>query len=392
MGWKQRDLGLLRKRAEYNSYISCRKKELAYPHFYNLDSEITWENILSKAESIINKTETSSATAGSDKDFVGVSVHNFLALPSTKIDCDVYMRMKKEDGQFNFLKRYNANDEFDLAEIEKYRAQGLKEFFIKKEKFKYFESLIKKELVTTLEDDLLGGQERIKVTTQVYELTHDRLLSMGVDEHTIEVVNQSVKSMHASLGEDNAMATFLRTLKENNLSYAYAHSYLACLILHKIVAKFDWESGQIREKLTYIAYFHDISLPDEQMMKIHSQSDLDESFYEVKEKGIISNHAMQSAKIVEKIPKVPSGVTTVIKEHHGSKGGIGFMDDLSTSISPLSQMFIVVEDFVDSLLKVPQPASGAHIAQIMKQLSARYSSGTYNQALRAVEGMLLNKK
>jgi len=95
---------------------------------------------------------------------------------------------------------------------------------------------------------------------------------------------------------------------------------------------------------------------------------------------------------VEKFPKIPSGVSTVIKEHHGSKGGIGFMDELSTSISPLSQMFIVVEDFVDSLLKVPQPATGGHIAQIMKRLSERYHSGTYHQALKAVEAMLLNKK
>jgi len=78
------------------------KKNSTYPYFYNLDSEITWENILTKAESIINKTESSSASAGSDKDFVAVSIFNFLALPTTKIDCDVYMKMKKRTDNLIF--------------------------------------------------------------------------------------------------------------------------------------------------------------------------------------------------------------------------------------------------------------------------------------------------
>ena len=111
----------------------------------------------------------------------------------------------------------------------------------------------------------------------------------------------------------------------------------------------------------------------------------------MEEKTIVFNHAMNSAKMVEKFPNVPAGVTTVIKEHHGTKNGVGFADGLNTTISPLSQMFIVVEDFVDSFLKSPNP-TGSQIAEIFEKLEARYNKLTYQQTLKALMSMLQNKK
>ncbi|MEQ1666309.1 MAG: hypothetical protein ABL927_13140, partial [Bdellovibrionales bacterium] len=157
--------------------------------------------------------------------------------------------------------------------------------------------------------------------------------------------------MKSSLQEKDSLAKFLKTLQSNQLSYAYAHSYLCSLILHKVVGSFDWNSQQVRDTLTHVAYFHDISLKESALMEINSTKDLDVNKLNDADKKTVLNHALQSSIILERFPNIPSNVVTIIKEHHGSKTGVGFPDDLSISLTAISMMFIVVEHFVNEFLK-----------------------------------------
>ena len=109
-------------------------------------------------------------------------------------------------------------------------------------------------------------------------------------------------------------------------------------------------------------------------------------------KNIINNHALQSSLIIERFPKVPTGTDIIIKEHHGSKSGIGLPDSLSISISPLSMMFIVVEHFVGEFLKIKGNPTNENIKDIFTILEKRYNKLTYLQTFVALQNMTLNKK
>lgn len=361
-----------------------------YKQLFSISADQSWKNVVTTAGRILGVD-----VAFADNKFIGsyvpVGIHYFLNLAMTDLNCDIYLRLKKSETEFQYIKRLYAGDQFSKEDIEKYQEGGLKEFYITKAHFAEFVNLVTSKLSYKLGRFALEGEERLRVTSDAYEVTRDRIHSLGIDDYTVEIVEESIKSMESSLNENNALGNFLKMLRSNKLSYAYAHSFLISLVLHKIVNHFDWESAQIKEKLTYIAYFHDMSLQDIEWMKINSEAELENKTLTKEEKRLILNHASESANLVERFPKIPNGVGTILREHHGSKAGVGFPEVLSISIAPISMMFIVVEHFVDEFLKVPGTPQPEDFKSIFNKLSKRYNKITYEQTLLALENMIQRK-
>ena len=306
--------------------------------------------------------------------------------------CDIYIRVKKGDAGFQYIKRLHANDQFSRADIEKYRDAGLKEFYIQNEHFPQFVNYVTNQLILKLDDTSLTADSRANLNSEAYEITLERMNSVGVDEYTVAIVEESLKSIESSMKENNALSSFLSMLRSNKMSYAYSHCYLLSLLLHKVVDHFEWATPQIKEKLTVIAYFHDISLKESSMMKIHSMQELEASGLSPADQKIILNHAMASAEMIENFPKMPAGVGSIIREHHGSKGGYGFSESLSIAIAPLSMLFIVVEDFVDQFLKIEGAPTRPQLESIMEGMNKKYTKLSYAQAVKALTNMILNNK
>lgn len=365
------------------------KKISTYNHLFVVDQASDWKKIITTAGTIIG-SEVSFEEGRQKESYVAVAIEYFLNLTSLSLGCDVYIRIKKGD-EYQYIKRLHFRDEFTRADIEKYKSDGLKEFYISSEHFPQFVNFATSQLVLTLENNTVSKTDRIKLTAEAYGVTSERIQSLGVDEHTVGLVEESIKSMQQSLSEDKALATFLESLRANKLSYGYAHSYLCGLILHKVIGHFDWQSVQVKDKLTFIAFFHDISLR-ENLMKYKSEEEVKNSELTKQEKNMVLGHANLSAEIVDKFSKVPDGVAIILKEHHGAKNGIGFPQSLSIAISPLSMMFIVVEEFVDAFLKINGAATAKDFEKIFGTLKEKYNKVTYEQTVVALEGMIFGNK
>jgi len=318
-------------------------------------------------------------------EYVPVSLNYFNVISSYSLECDVYIRVRKNDNESHYVKRLHAGDFFLPKDIEKYRDMGLKEFYIPKDQFTRFVNFVTEKLTGDLSNFKMEKQ------SNAYEITIDRLHSLGIDELTMELVDESIKAMEQSLKNMNGLTQFLHAMRSNKLSYSYAHSYLICLILHKIVDQFEWDSAKMKERMTYVAYFHDISLENPEWMKINSEKTLDSASLSREDKKIILNHALESANIIDRFPKIPLGIGTILKEHHGSKSGIGFPETLSISLSPLSMMFMVVESFVDEFLDIHEPRQ-EDLLGILQRLNARYNKVIYQQTVQALESMILKQK
>jgi hypothetical protein len=365
------------------------QKQPLYKQTIMLPSDANWEKILVESGKVLGidaKNKIDDSASG----FSPVDCHYFLNINSTSLGCDVYIKLNK-DGQDHYVKCLHSTDSFTRSDIEKYMNQGLKEFYVTNAHFVQFVNFVTNQFVIKLDEEKLAGAERITVTGDAYKITMDRIQSLGLDDFAVNVAEASIKSMTASISENNALGSFLKLMKVNTLSYAYANAYLTSLILQKIVVQFDWCTNSIKERLTYVAYFHNCSLKEEHLMRILSYDQLEAAELSSKERELVLTHAMQSALLVDKFPSVPDGVSTIIKEHHGSKNGIGFPESLSTNISPISMMFIVVEDFVDEFLKVSEKPTKADFEYIYTHLSARYTSHTYAQTLNALDELIFKK-
>jgi hypothetical protein len=364
-------------------------KQPLYKQTIMMPMDSAWDKILIEAGKVLGidyKNQTDESSVG----FTPVDCHYFLNINSTSLGCDVYLKLNRE-GCDHFVKCLHSTDSFTRADIEKYMNGGLKEFYVTKSHFVQFVNFVTNQFVLKLDEAKLGAEERISVTGEAYKITMDRIQSLGLDDFAVNVAEASIKSMTASISENNALGNFLKLMKVNSLSYAYANAYLNSLILQKVVEHFEWCTASIKARLTYVAYFHNCSLKDEHLMKILSYDQLEVADLTSKEREMVLTHAMQSAALVDKFPTVPEGVSTIIKEHHGSKNGIGFPETLSTNISPVSMMFIVVEDFVDEFLKVSEKPTKADFEYIYTHLSARYTSHTYAQTLQILDEVIFKK-
>lgn len=360
-----------------------------YKYLVTIDSDESWENIAISVEKILGLNAVSNG-GKYDNEYVPVGIEHFLNITSTGMGCDIFIRVKNGED-YQYIKRLRSSDCFTREDIEKYKAGGLRDFYISKDHFSSFVNFVTSQLTLKLEDEKLLSCDRIKLTAEAYEVTLDRIRSLGIDDLTVEIVKESVKSMQASLGENNTLASFLKSLRADQLSYGYAHSYLCSLILHKIVDSFGWQSSQIKEKLIFVSYFHDISL-NKDIMGYMNEAAVANSSLSIKDKKNVLHHANQSALIVDSFPNLPPGIGTIVKEHHGSRNGIGFPQSINLSISPISMMFIVVEHFVDKFFKIKGAPTAQDFEKIFEEFRAKYNGATYQQTVVALQNMIVHKK
>ncbi len=360
-----------------------------YEKLSTIASNAEWREIVLAASKILGLGE--SGVRQNLPDYVPVSIDYFMNINTLYSGCDIYIRVKKSEKEFQFVKRLHAGDQFNRDDVLRYQKDGLSDFYIIKDEFNRFVNLVTEDLIKKLSDKKITGSKRITLSSDAYKVTKERIHSIGIDDLTIQLVEESIASMTNLLKEQNNLAMFLKSLKANECSFAYAHSYLCCLILHKIIVQFDWQSPQIREKLAYIAYFHDISLNGSSLTEINTQEEFDHTRLSDEDRKRVSNHALDSAKIVDKFEKIPQGIGAIIKEHHGSKTGIGFVEVYSATLMPLSMMFIVTESFVDELLRVPGTPTGADMKKIFSKLQPRFNKATYEQTLNAIQIMTTKK-
>lgn len=351
-----------------------------------------FKHLAQKVAGMIGTNLLMSNEMNDHSDFQSIPVDFFLNINSTSLGCDVYIRIKKNENDFQFVKRLHSNDQFSREDIEKYRRSGLKEFFITKSHFPDFVNYVTDQLVQKLASNELKGVERLKLSVEVFEVTKERIKMLGVDDYTKSLVDESINSMLKSLSEKNSLASLFQMVKSHQLSYAYTHSYLIALLLHKVIESFDWKSPMIKERLNYVAYFHDISLTNDHHMMVESSDDLKSLSLAHSDEDLVAKHALKSAEILDQFEELPAGISTIVKEHHGAKNGIGFPNELSISLSPLSMVFIVVEDFVNKFLTISHDPTLEDLHKIFDQLREKYKKSTYKEAFLALESMTSKPK
>lgn len=317
-------------------------------------------------------------------DYVPVNAHYFLNIDTSLMGCDIYIKIKKHQQEDQYVKRVKNYEHFAPAEVERYINIGLKHFYITKNHFYQFVNFSTEQLIAKLKSETSNSTDKIQLNSDTYEITREHLQTLGISPQTEVLVQESLKSMSKSIQEAHALNHFFNQLLSNKLSYAYAHSHLSALILTQIVAQFDWNSPQIKEKITYLCYFHDISLTDGKLARITSIQDLQECNYTEEDKTKIYNHASESAEMLGKFTCIPFDIAALVREHHGNKNGKGFSETLNLKISPLCMMFIVAEDFTGQFLNITETPTKENLDKILNRLQKIYNKGTYAQAIGAL--------
>jgi len=340
-------------------------------NFVCLNPPISWETLIQMAAKHLGIT-LNEVPKEPKPDFIPVGLYYFYDIHQTP--CDVYIKIKKSPSESQFVKRIHQKDTFDQMIINKYEQQGLKEFYIPKDYIQYFTTFVTNNLVKKLERDDLSIEERILTTSNGHDMVRDRIESMGLDDAIVDLADASINSMIKSVKDSPEVTGLLKFLFSSKVSYAYQHCHLLTLMCHYIFSKQSWYKPEHLKILSFVSFFSDLTLKTPQQIQIGSNQELAISNLTDEERNQVINHASDAAKILSGHPEFNDYVKTVLLQSHGKFNGIGFEDNPSEELHPLSKVFIVADNFVKILLNPSMPSSKKDILPI---LYARFTNPSY---------------
>ncbi len=313
-------------------------------------------------------------------DFLPVGLHYFNDIQKTP--CDVYIRIKKGPGDYQFVKRIHSKDIFDKDVIQKYADQGLKEFFIPRDYIQYFTTFVTNSIVEKLERKDLNPEERILTNANAHEIVRDSLQVLGFDEAMVDLSDASINSMVLSVKDSPQVGNLIKFLFSNKVSYAYQQCHLLALMCHYVLSKQSWYRDDHLHVLSFVSFFSDITLKSTQQMRISSMRELADSDFTDEERNQVLTHARDAHEILEKHPDATEYVKTVLLQSHGKLDGVGFEENPGEELHPLSKVFIISDCFVKILLDPAQPSLKKDILPL---LYSRFTNPSYQKIIKALE-------
>lgn len=344
-----------------------------------LQEPVSWELLIKQAATYLGVT-ISDVINKIKPDYIPVGVHYFFDIQKTP--CDVYIRIKKGPGDYQFVKRIHSKDVFDREDIRKYEEQGLKEFYISKDYAQYFTTFVTNNLVAKLEREDLTLEDRILTTANAHEIVRDSIHLIGLDQASVDLSDASINSMVKSVRHSPEIANLLKFLFSNKIAFAYQHCHLLALMCHYVLSKQSWYKEEHLHILSFVSFFSDVTLKSSQQMQITSLRDLAESNLTDEEKNQVINHAADATKILNDHPEANDYIKTVLLQSHGKLDGVGFEENPSEDLHPLSKVFIISDCFVKTLLNPALPSKKQDILPI---LFSRFTYPSYQKIIKALE-------
>jgi response regulator RpfG family c-di-GMP phosphodiesterase len=340
---------------------------------------VSWEKLVQQAAKFLGVTPEDLARRVKP-DFISVGLSYFYDI--TQTPCDVFIRIKKAPGEFQYVKRIHSKDIFDFNAIKKYEDQGLKEFYIQRDYQQYFTTFVTNTLVKKLEREDLSMEDRILTTAHSYDVVADQVSKIGMDQATVELADAGINSMIKSVKDSPQLAGLLKFLFTSKVSQAYQHSHLIAVMCQYILSKQSWYQPKHLEVLSFVSFFSDITLKSSEQISVLSDEDLRNTNLDDEARQAVTTHARDAATLLDKHPGANEYIKTVLMQHHGKIDGVGFNDSPGEDLHPLSKVFIVADSFVKILLRPDMPSSKREILPI---LYAKYTNPSYQKIIKALE-------
>lgn len=347
-----------------------------------LKSPIDWEILVQHSKKLLGVTDEQIEQKVSPN-YVPVETKYFYEINHSP--CDVFIRIKKSNLSFDYVKRIHAQDSFDSDDIKKYEEQGLKEFYVEKDYQQYFVNFVTTKLIQKLESQDLGIEDRLNLNSAAYDMVKDHIQTAGIDENIAELANTSINSMIVAIKENPKLGDLLKMLLSSRISYAYQHAHLVCVIGNFIMSKQKWYEEKHLDIFSMAAFFSDITLKSVTQMRVNSEHDLDNSDLSAIQKNEVVNHAIDAANLLNGTEFYTEYLFMVIKQHQGSEDGTGFPQEPSENIHPIAKCFLVADAFVKIML---DPKGPKNKKDILSVLYAKYASASYQKIVKVLENKI----
>lgn len=313
------------------------------------------------------------------KEFCKVGIKKFLNFNYTI--CDIYINLSDN----KYLKIINQNELYSFDIIEKFKIKGIDFFYIKQEDFSTFTEHYAQLISSTLSSTSLTEQERIESEVDSLQFVHETIHHLGIDEGVIKAVNAVMDSNTRVIKNIPDLGNLLKKMV-NAKNYIYEHSLLNSYVCAMIVQEMNWSTEGTIQKMALASLMHDMALIDPELAMISelTEETINKKALDYRQIGLIRKHPLEMAQRVNKIKNFVSEVDQIIINHHERPDGSGFPKGLQAAqLSPLSCIFIVTEEFVNTIYK--KETNKEILLKVIADLEKKYSQKHFAKVISALK-------
>ena len=378
---------LQEKKMEIDMIVLGKVSEELKMHVMEVADPKAWEKVISLAANALG-FEQSDFIQKKMPDYVPIPIKYFLTINSCC--CDVFLRIKKGPGEYQYMKRIRQGDNFSKKEVLRYQDQKLTHFYIPKEFRKNFTMAVSNELVNKLEKFEGRLSEQIELISSCFDVASKEILSMGFTQATIQLTEAIIGSIIDTIEANPGMSKLLQKVINSKTSYLYQSGHMKAIVSSEILNQLGDNNPKHHEALAYASFFHDITLVDhEELAKIESFEQLESYVLEDELYDLVFSHASKASKLIKEHETTPEETAEIILHHHGSINGKGFSTNNSKDFSHLSNIFIVASHFVCELIHFK--TTGGTPKPIIEELYKTYPIPIMIKIIKALEEILKRK-
>jgi len=355
--------------------------------YFPLPEKFLISELMEVAKRIFAKNELK--TGKEEKSgYFAVPIQNFYLID--QVNYKVFIRIQRKDANDQYILRIKPGQNFDINEIQRYEKKGVTNFFIENElRFVFLDELFQKvgDQIKPSENSV---EELVKNSEGNFKIAQDLLSKMGLNEYTYRIGEGSVNSMMETITwYDDQLTKLVSGLLGNTDSFAFKHSYLIAVFAHSFLPKLDLPQEKLQvnmESMLFAAFYHDILLNDDRLVRIQTKSELFDEKLNEEETELVNNHARRTAEMVGQFPKIPPDAEQIILEHHGMTNGVGFIDRPKANLHPLSIVFIVLEEFVHRFLNFTR---GQNLKDILVEMEDFYQIPSFRKVVAGLRSAII---
>lgn len=357
------------------------------PYVHCLSPVITHRQLMAKVANVLGITP---------KDVASLDLPDMFEVPITyvkylkKVVCNMFLLTNEsKDRPSDFVLVAKPNDTLtSLKEnLTFYLKQGAKRFFIPtKSRITFVNAYTESVLSTLTSSQNISDEERMEATAAAMDAVSSDIIDHGFNETSLKLANEAISSLakFAKSNTNSKIIKLLGTFLKSKMSYRFKRVQLTMMLINLAIKNMEWGAREHVEKLSYVAFFHDILLFKDDLARIQSDEELEASKLTEQEKRIVRHHALWTLDLLKDYPETHMGATVLIKQHHGSINGIGFCDNPGSNISPLAIVFMVCESYACEVLKMVEANQKVNQEVIASILEKKYPRQQYQKVIKAL--------
>ncbi len=291
-----------------------------------------------------------------------------------EVPFDLYLRLSDD----KLVRVGHANDNVKDT-VAHYIEKGVKEIFAIKDDYLRFVDLMNKELTSKFFDVDTSSDEKIKILQSSFSVLKEALCKIGIQEKSITLARELAKKS----GELISKQMFTKELFAKYKNQC-SSEYIRCLFVGSVVmSMFDnleWQSESVRQHAMEALLLRDILLSPDDFVSLKQNREMPKKL-----PTHVYNHPLDVVKLMTQdgCRDFSQDVQIMIEQHHERPDGVGFPGQVAdTSISLMSAMIIVADEFIDRMIDSAFDFDKRML--VLNELLGIFKKGNYRKALNVL--------